>query len=164
MIFLFPRLFRNFIRFFLNFSHLRMALKFRFFVSLNFYSFFDSCLFHNLVQYHPVFFIIFLFIISNQGYWITYLNQYVTADCSVPFLAITILHAFSKTATSLFSFHYFFISRFSFKDTDSSQDCRGRKETIFIPLYPFHPLTNIQKFICNFACEMTTTYFKSHCM
>ena len=29
----------------------------------------------------------------------------------------------------------------------------------FIPLYQFHPLTNIQKFICNFACEMTITYF-----
>ena len=29
----------------------------------------------------------------------------------------------------------------------------------FIPLYHFHPLTNIQTFICNFACEMTITYF-----
>ena len=29
----------------------------------------------------------------------------------------------------------------------------------FIPLYQFHPLTNIQTFICNFACEMTITYF-----
>ena len=29
----------------------------------------------------------------------------------------------------------------------------------FIPLYHFHPLTNIQIFICNFACEMTITYF-----
>ena len=28
-----------------------------------------------------------------------------------------------------------------------------------IPLYHFHPLTNIQTFICNFACEMTITYF-----
>ena len=27
----------------------------------------------------------------------------------------------------------------------------------FIPLYHFHPLTNIQIFICNFACEMTIT-------
>ena len=29
----------------------------------------------------------------------------------------------------------------------------------FIPLYHFHLLTNIQTFICNFACEMTITYF-----
>ena len=29
----------------------------------------------------------------------------------------------------------------------------------FIPLYHFHPLTNIETFICNFACEMTITYF-----
>ena len=28
----------------------------------------------------------------------------------------------------------------------------------FIPLYHFHPLTNIQTFICSFACEMTITY------
>ena len=33
----------------------------------------------------------------------------------------------------------------------------------FVPLYHFHPLTNIQTFICNFACEMTiTSYFHSH--
>ena len=29
----------------------------------------------------------------------------------------------------------------------------------FIPLYHFHPFTNIETFICNFACEMTITYF-----
>ena len=29
----------------------------------------------------------------------------------------------------------------------------------FIPLYHFQPLTNIQTFICNFACETTITYF-----
>ena len=28
----------------------------------------------------------------------------------------------------------------------------------FIPLYHFHPLTNIQTFICNFACEMTIIF------
>ena len=28
----------------------------------------------------------------------------------------------------------------------------------FIPLYHFHPLTNIETFICNFGCEMTITY------
>ena len=29
----------------------------------------------------------------------------------------------------------------------------------FILLYHLHPLTNIETFICNFACEMTITYF-----
>ena len=29
----------------------------------------------------------------------------------------------------------------------------------FIPLYHFHPLTNIERFVWNFACEMTITYF-----
>ena len=37
----------------------------------------------------------------------------------------------------------------------------GRRPS-FIPLYHFHPLTNIQTFTCNFACEMTITYFYSH--
>ena len=35
-------------------------------------------------------------------------------------------------------------------------------EPFFIPLYLFCPLTNIQTFVCNFACEMTITYFWSH--
>ena len=34
----------------------------------------------------------------------------------------------------------------------------GRRPS-FIPLYHFYPLTNIQTFICNFACEKTVTYF-----
>ena len=37
-------------------------------------------------------------------------------------------------------------------------ECRGPS---FIPLYHFHPLTNIQTFICNFAREMTITHFWS---
>ena len=35
---------------------------------------------------------------------------------------------------------------------------KGR-DHICIPFYHFHPLTNIQTFICNFACEMIITYF-----
>ena len=33
------------------------------------------------------------------------------------------------------------------------------REPLFTPLYQFHPLKNIQTFICNYACEMTITYF-----
>ena len=57
--------------------------------------------------------------------------------------------------------YFFFISilsAFSFTDTD--------EKTFFLsPFYHFHPLTNMQTFICNFACQMTTTYFnRSACI
>ena len=39
----------------------------------------------------------------------------------------------------------FFLSGFSFTDTDDSQDSRWRDGTIFIHLFHFYPLTNIQK-------------------
>ena len=39
------------------------------------------------------------------------------------------------------------------------QGNRGSEETIFLLLYPFRPLANIQAIISNFACEMTNTYF-----
>ena len=56
-------------------------------------------------------------------------------------------------------FIYFFLSEFSFTDNDDSRDSRGRHRIIFfIPLYHFHPLINIQIFICSFACEMTITF------
>ena len=58
----------------------------------------------------------------------------------------------------IFNF-FFFLSGFSFTDTDDSQGNRGREGTIFIPLYHFHPLTNIQTFIFNFAREMNIIYF-----
>ena len=51
-----------------------------------------------------------------------------------------------------------FVSESSLTDTDDSQEGTG---TSFIPLYHFHQLTNIQAFICNFAWEMTITYFQS---
>ena len=35
------------------------------------------------------------------------------------------------------------------------------RDPYFIPLYLFCRLTNIQAFICKFACEITTTYFQS---
>ena len=46
---------------------------------------------------------------------------------------------------------FFFLSGFSFKDTNSSQDRRGREKTIF---YFTLPPTNIQTFLSNFACEV----------
>ena len=93
----------------------------------------------------------------------------------------------SPKSRFLFSF---FLSGFSFKDTDKlTLKCQphwwntlkqfvGKNRLIvwvcltilwvglygstgrdFIPLYNFHLLTNMQAFICSFACEITTTYF-----
>ena len=52
----------------------------------------------------------------------------------------------------------FLLQGFSFTDIDDSQDCREREDIIFISLYHIFMLTNIQTFICNFACEIDTAY------
>ena len=52
----------------------------------------------------------------------------------------------------------FFLSVFSFTDTDDSQDSRGREGTTFystLPLPPAHKHSHI----CNFACEMLSRIF-----
>ena len=50
-------------------------------------------------------------------------------------------------------FFFFFWSGFSFTDTDDYRTAgEGRGPSSI-------PLTNIDRFICNFACEMTITYF-----
>ena len=57
---------------------------------------------------------------------------------------------------------FFFLSGFlpqTLKIHRAAGEGRGPS---FIPLYHFHPLTNIETFICNFACEMNITYFYSH--
>lgn len=51
---------------------------------------------------------------------------------------------------------YLFLSEFSFSGNDDSQDNRKRQRTILIPMYHFHPLTNMHTFICSLASEMTT--------
>ena len=57
---------------------------------------------------------------------------------------------------------FFFLSGFSFTNTYDSQSSRGKGGLSFVPLYHFHPLTSIQRFICNFPCEMTVTRIFSH--
>ena len=59
--------------------------------------------------------------------------------------------------------HVYILSVFFFSFTDT-HDSKGKEGTCFIPLYHFYMLRDIQTFICNFACEMTTTYFSSHCL
>ena len=53
-------------------------------------------------------------------------------------------------------FHQGFLSQ---APTIHSAAGEGRGPS-FIPLHHFHPLMNIQRFICNFACEVTITYFQ----
>ena len=60
--------------------------------------------------------------------------------------------------------YVYFVSFFFYQDflsrTLTTHKTAGEgRGPFFIPLYHFHPLTNIQTFICNFACEMTITYF-----
>ena len=48
---------------------------------------------------------------------------------------------------------FFFLSGF-FSQTLATHRTTGEgRRPSFIPLYQFHPLTNIETFICNFACE-----------
>ena len=63
-----------------------------------------------------------------------------------------------KTALSIWGFFYFFsIGFLSWTLTTHRTAGQGRRP-FFIPLYHFLPLTNIQTFICNFACEIPITY------
>ena len=55
----------------------------------------------------------------------------------------------------------FLLLRFSLTDTDDSKNSKGRVGGHFCSFCQFHPLTNIQTFICNFARETITIYFHS---
>ena len=54
---------------------------------------------------------------------------------------------------------FFFLSGFLSQTLTTHRTAGEGRGPSFIPLYHFHLLTNIQTFICNFACEMTITYF-----
>ena len=68
-----------------------------------------------------------------------------------------VITIFDKTANDLrrFFFYQGFLSR-TLTTRRTAGEGRGPS---FIPFYHFHPLTNIQTFICNFACEMTSHIF-----
>ena len=53
----------------------------------------------------------------------------------------------------------FLLSGFPLADIEDSQDSRGEKGVIIIPIYHVHLHRNIQAFICSFLFEMTTFYF-----
>ena len=54
---------------------------------------------------------------------------------------------------------FFFCQSFLSRTLTTHRTAREGRGSFSIPLYHFHPLTNIQTFISNFACEMTMTYF-----
>ena len=54
---------------------------------------------------------------------------------------------------------FFFLSGFSSQILKIHRTAGEGRRPSFIPLYHFQPLTNIETFICNVACEMTITHF-----
>ena len=56
-------------------------------------------------------------------------------------------------------FCFFFSIRVLFYGHWQLTGQQGKGGCHLLPLYHFHPLTNIQTFICSFAREMTITYF-----
>ena len=65
----------------------------------------------------------------------------------------------SRQIIEIVAFFFFFYQGFlSWTMTTHRTAGEGRGPS-FIPLYHFHPLTNIQTFSCDFACEMIITYF-----
>ena len=56
---------------------------------------------------------------------------------------------------------FFFLSGFSLQTLTIHRTAGGGRGPSFIPLYHFHPLTIIETFICNFACEMTIIFYST---
>ena len=71
------------------------------------------------------------------------------------FIARYLFLPFLQDFIYIFFFYQGFLSQTLTIHTTAGE---GRGSS-FIPLYQFHPLTNIHTFVCNFACEMTITYF-----
>ena len=65
----------------------------------------------------------------------------------------------SKYIASLDYFDFFFLSGFSSQTLTVHRTAEEGSGPSFIPLCHFQSLTNIETFICNFACEMAITYF-----
>ena len=81
-------------------------------------------------------------------------NNFDTFKCSDENFPNSSCH-FPNHKSVFFFFYQGFLSR-TLTTHRTAGEGRGSS---FIPLYHSHPLTNIQTFICNFACEITITYF-----
>ena len=96
----------------------------------------------------------------HKGFWMFIWKTFSTCRARMSGLVCVNLFSLHVRRIACFCFKciFFFLSGFSFRDTDDSQDRKGREGTIH-----FHQLTSIEIFICNFTCEMTITYFYSQC-
>ena len=64
-----------------------------------------------------------------------------------------------EDAFALFLLIFFFCQGFLSRALTTHRTVGDGGGPFFIPLYNFHLLTNIQIFICTFACEMIIPYF-----
>ena len=71
------------------------------------------------------------------------------------------INGFQVGYMTFFFFFLIFLSGFSSQTLTIHRTAGEGRGPSFIPLFHFHPLTNIETFIFNFACEMTITYFQS---
>ena len=77
------------------------------------------------------------------------------------FFKIVVLKNFANFIGKHLCWSPFFFIRVFFHGHWQLTAQQGKGRDHLIPLYHFHQLTNIQTFICNFAREMTITYFQS---
>ena len=56
-------------------------------------------------------------------------------------------------------FVFFFYQGFLSRTLTTHRTAGEGMGPLFIPIYHFHPLMNIQTFMCNFVREITITYF-----
>ena len=90
-------------------------------------------------------------------------NTKFTENLTVSYLEMIYFYSFpwGKFACTIYNDlkkNFFFCQGLLSRTLATDRTAGDRKRLCFIPLYHFHPLTNIKTFIYNFACEMTITY------
>ena len=105
-------------------------------------------------------------ILKSSGYFLTHLLPMTTILFEIFRICSSIFKCdylknenFFSIFCSIYRIFFFFSIRFFFHAHWQLAGHQGKAGDHLIPLYNFHPLTNIQTFVCNFACEMTITYF-----
>ena len=89
------------------------------------------------------------------------LDEVLSGDSKF-FLALKIVLKSNPLLPGPRSYVFFFYQDYLSRTLKTHRTAWQERGPSFIPLYHFHPLTNSQTFICNFACEVTITYFWSH--
>ena len=87
---------------------------------------------------------------------VSQLNTSINPHSSVATENLSYWFMILKMKGSNFFFSFFFFYQGFLSQTLTTHRTAGEgRGAFFILLYRFHPLTNIQTFMCNFACEMT---------